>query len=429
MSLLVAAAAISARPDARALDAAFFDDLSKKAVRYFCEQSGPQTGFTLDRERNQNGESGGYNVASIASTGFALSAYAIAAERGWMTRKEAVSRVRTTLRSVQERAPKEHGWYYHWLDWKTGERQWQSEVSTIDTGIFLCGMIVAEQALRDKEVTARSGQILKAVEWKWALTDGGARPAERFIGHGWKPETGFLESRWAGYCELPLLYVLAYGGYPDMPQDSWAKIKKPIVTYRDREFFVGGSIFLHVMSHVFVDFKGLRDPEGFDYWVSSRNAVLANRDYCSDNPKGMKGYSSKVWGLSASDGPEGYRAYGAPGWIDDDGTLAPSSTVACVMFAPDQAYEGASAIRAAYPRTLGRYGFTIAFNPTKDWQSPDVIGIDLGQMLLAVQNAKDDIVHKWFMSHPLVKKGVARIGLRATKEGDATRRPLRVVPR
>ena len=193
--------------------------------------------------------------------------------------------------------------------------------------------------------------------------------------------------------------------------------------------YLGGPLFLHQMSHVFVDFKNKRDPAGYDYWVASRNAVLANRDYCIDNPKGFEGYSKDIWGLSASDGPNGYSAHGAPGWIEDDGTLAPSSAVACAMFTPVESRQAAEAFKKRYPKSFGTYGYTISLNPTRNWQSPDVIGIDLGQMMLSIENAKDGLVHKWFMSHPLVKKGMAKIGFRTTKEGDATKRPLRVEPR
>lgn len=405
------------------------DDLSQRASRYFVEHSWKDTGFTLDRARNAGFAPSEFNVASIASTGFALSSYAVDQARGRMSRSEAVKRVRFTLKNVEETAPKEHGWYYHWLDHKSGERQWQSEVSTIDTAIFLCGMIVAEQALRDQEISERSERILKAVDWKWALTDGGAKPDEWSIGHGWKPETGFLESRWASWCELPLLYVLAYGLYDDMPKESWSKIERPPVTYKGLDFFVGGPLFLHQMSQVFVDFKNKRDPLGYDYWVMSRNAVLANRQYCIDNPKNMVGYSATIWGLSASDGPEGYTAHGAPGWIEDDGTLAPSSAVACAMFIPREARQAAESFRRVYPESFDVYGYTIALNPTKKWQSPDVIGIDLGQMQLSIENAKDNLVHKWFMSHPAIRRGMDRIGFRTTKEGDATKRPLRLPSR
>ncbi|MBS1724797.1 MAG: hypothetical protein JSS66_17785 [Armatimonadetes bacterium] len=408
---------------------AILDDLSRRAFRFFVEQSDSKTGFTLDRARNQGPNAPEYVVASIATTGFALSAYAVGAQRGWIPKEKAVDLALNTLRHVRSQAPSEHGWYYHWLHWKTGERQWNSEVSTIDTGIFLCGLIVAEQGLKDKRVTKEAEEILKAVDWKWALTNGGAKPDERFISHGWRPEEGFIQWRWADYCELLLLYVLAYGSYPDMPADSWSKIGKHETSYKGLDFFAGGPLFFHQMSHVFVDFKGKRDPDGFDFWVAGRNAVLANKQYCVDNPNRFKGYTKTTWGLSASDGPDGYRAYGAPGYIDDDGTMAPSSAVGCAMYDKGIAIDAAEGFRAAYPWSLGKYGFVISLNPTKDWHSPDVIGIDLGQMMLSVENSKDNLVHKLFMSHPIAKRGMKRIGFRATKEGDATKRPLRLLPR
>ena len=428
MGLLVAICGLAVQ-HGQSAPVAPIHDLSRRAFQYFLDHSDPHTGFTLDRAGNFGQEPKDNKVASIASTGFALSAYAVGAKRGWISRTEAVRRTLVTLKAVESKAPKEHGWFYHWLHWQTGDRQWQSEVSTIDTAIFLCGMIVAERGLRDKEVTERAESILKNVDWNWALTDGGQRPDEWSIGHGWKPEDGFLQSRWASYSELPMLYVLAYGFYEDMPRDSWAKIERPLVTYAQKDFFVGGPLFLHQMSQVYVDFKNKRDPAGYDYWVASRNAVLANRDYCIANPKGFVGYSTKIWGLSACDGPDGYRAYGAPGWIDDDGTMAPSSAVACVMYAEKLATDAAKDFRLTYPESFGKYGYTIGFNPTRKWKSPDVIGIDLGQLMLSIENSRDGLVHKLFMSHPRIKAGMDKIGFRTTKEGDATKRPLRVEPR
>ncbi|MCW5935978.1 MAG: hypothetical protein KIT11_01560 [Fimbriimonadaceae bacterium] len=404
---------------------AFLYDLSQRAFDFFWERSHPKTGFTLDRARNWGPTPDKNRVASIATTGFALAAYAIGAERGWIEKEEAVERTTKTLQSlIAHENLRVHGWFYHWFDWETGERAWNSEISTIDTGIFLSGMILNRQGLRDEGVNKLADKILSEVDWHWALTDDGAKPKELFISHGWRPEEGFLQWRWAGYCELLLLYVLAYGSYPDMPAASWSSIEKPLVKYKNYEFYAGGPLFLHQMSHVFFDFRDRRDPKGIDYWVASRNAILANRQYCIDNPKAFDGYGPKVWGLSAADYRDGYVAFGAPGWTEDNGTIAPSSAVAAAMFAPAEAVEAAETIAKRYPWTLGRYGFTISFNPTETWKSPDVIGIDLGQMLLSIENLRDGLPNRLVMSHPVSTLGYERIGLKITEEGNRLERPL-----
>ena len=389
------------------------DELSRRAVRYFVEASHPETGFTRDRARNDASEEK-RRVASIAATGFALSAYAVGAERGWLQRADAIARTRRTLRALEEKPVRERGWFYHFFDWETGERVWRCEVSSIDTAIFLAGLVLAERALDDEEITTRARRIFDAVDWRWMLTDGGKRPDSLTFSHGWKPESGFLESRWGSYCEHIILYVLALGVAEEgeVSAKVWEAWKRPEVEYEGLLFLVGGPLFLHQMSHVFIDLRGLRDRLGYDYYVSSRNATLANRRYCIVNPKGHASYSETIWGLSACDGPEGYRAFGALGRSPDNGTVAPAAAVASVIFTPKESLAAARAFAKHTPGGIGRYGFTSGWNPGRDWHSPDVIGIDLGQLFLAIENHRDGLPYRWMREHDAMRRGLERAGLR-----------------
>jgi len=398
------------------------DDVSHRAFNFFWEQSSPDTGFALDRANNTSEKPRKDYVASVASTGFAMAACAVGAERKWVDKKKALERVRLTLKSLEEKTPRTHGWFYHFIDWKTGERQWKCEVSSIDTSICMSGMIVAERYFKDPEITQRADRILNAIDWKWMLTDGGANPSEKSFAMGYHPESGFIGARWDGYSEHPQLYVQAYGLYKAMPADSWDSLKREKVTYKGLNLLVGGPLFIHQMSHVFIDFKGMRDRGGYDYWISTRNAILANRAYCNENPKGFSGYSNDIWGLSACDGPDGYNAFGAPGWISDNGTLAPAAAVAGIMFTPRESIAALKAFRSKYPASYGRYGFVTGLNPTRKWQSDDVIGIDLGQLLLAVENFRDGLPQRLFMSHPIVIAGLKKAGFAVTDEGSPSKR-------
>lgn len=423
-SLLVAALLLSPAPSAD-FDP-FLNDLSHRAFRYFWEQSHPETGFTLDRANNTKDEPREQYVSSIAATGFALSAYAVGTQRKWVRREDALEKARMTLRAIEARPNKRHrGWFFHFVDWETGERVWKSEVSTIDTSIFLAGMLLAESYFNDREFTRRADRILRAIDWEFMLTDAGAAPSELHFTMGWHPETGFIKARWRMWCELMMLYVQAYGAYPRMPRDSWAKWERPIIEYKGYEMMTGGPLFLVQMSHVFYDFRGLRDRLGFDYWVQGRNHTLAQRVYAIDNPKGFKGYGADIWGLSACDGPDGYGAFGAPGWIDDNGTLAPAATVASVMFTPELSLEAGKAFAQKFPESLGRYGFTTGLNPTRAWQSPDVIGIDLGQLMLAIENHRDGFAWKYSGRHEVNRNGMREIGFSRTDEGPLEGRALR----
>lgn len=399
----------------------FLNELSQKAFRFFVDQSHPKTGFTLDRAPNSREEPRKPDeyVSSVAAIGFALSAYTIGTERGWMPRAEAIATVRKTLRNLEEKPVRHRGWFYHWIHWETGERMWRSEVSTIDTAIFLAGMVHADQYFRDPEIRQRAKRIFEAIDWNYMLKDGGAKPDSTSFTMGYIHESGFIPARWDHTNELKVLLILALGASKEVPDTVWTGWERKPFKYKNWDLLVGGPLFLHQMSFVFMDFKNRRDKLGYDYWVSAYNSSLANRDYCIDNPGGFKGYSADIWGLSAADGPGGYRAYGAPVTLmDDDGTLAPSSTVATVMFIPDLAVRAAHAFKQKHPEQLGRYGFNISFNQTKNWKSDWVIGIDLGQMMLAIENHRDGFPHRLGMAHPIVKAGFKRAGLAVTKEAE-----------
>lgn len=406
---------------------ALLDDLSRRAVRYFWEQSEPTTGLTRDRGPNAvGGTANNPRISSVAATGYALSALAIGASRGWLNREVALKRAVLTVNSVLTKVQGSHGWYYHFIDWQTGIRQWNSEVSSIDSGLLFAGMLMAERGFEDAKFSALTKQVMDRVDWNWMLTDGGTKPNSLLFCHGWKPESGFLASRWNSFCEHMFLYILGYGFYNNMPDGSWAAWARPHVEYRGLELLVGGPLFMHQMSQGFYDFRDRRDRLGYDYFVESVKATQANRKYCIANPLRFEGYGWDIWGLSASDNPDGYGAQGAPGWITDNGTLAPASAVAGVMFTPEASIRAAEKFLTTYPESYGQYGFTTGLNPSRDWQSPDVIGIDLGQMLLSIENARDGLPHKWMMSRPESLLAYKKIGLVKTVE--AGERPLRVNP-
>ena len=402
------------------------NDLSKGAVRYFWEQSDPTTGLTRDRGPNtKGGKANNANISSVASTGYALAACAIGAKRGWLERKEALLRARTTLRTVLSKVEGAHGWYFHFVNIQTGKREWNSELSSIDSGLLFAGIVMAERGLDDPEFSELAKKVLDRVDWQWMMTDGGAKPSSLTFCHGWKPEEGFLTHRWASYAEHMFLYVLGYALWPQMPRDSWAAWDRPRVEYKGLALITGGPLFMHEMSHGFFDFRDYRDPAGYDYFVEARNATLANRAYCIENPKGFAGYGPDIWGLSASDNPDGYGGQGAPGWIDDNGTLAPSAAVAGMPFAPKESLAAAETFRKMFPECYGQYGFASGINPSRKWTGPDVIGIDVGQMLLSLENHRDGLPNRWMMGHPLIQSAYRKIGFVHTAEGALSERPLR----
>lgn len=403
------------------------NQLSQRAVQFFWNESHPSTGFTKDRAANFR-TSDNYFVSSIASTGFALSALAVGAERKWLDRTAALERARLTMRSLETRTTRTRGWYYHWMNWGTGAREWNSEVSSIDTCILLCGMIVAERYFRDAEISQRAGRILGAVDWNWMLTNGSALPNSLTFSMGWTNENGWIGARWDNYSEEAMIYVLAYSLFAGMPAGSWGAIQRPVASYAGMQTIRGGPLFVHHMSHVFIDFKDRRDSLGWDYWVASRNHTLMQRRWAMDRAGRYVGYGPDLWARSACDGPDGYDAFGMPGWGTDNGTIAPNSAVASVMFTPAESLRSAEHMVAKYPHIWGRYGYSVGFNPTRKYHSPDVIGIELGMAMLAIENHRDRFAHRMLLSHPNIPAGLQRIGLNVTAEGPSANRALRINP-
>lgn len=390
-----------------AQDKELLDELGQRAVRFFVEHSDPVTGLTRDRAPKDGTASSA--PASIAATGFALTAWCIADARGWVPPGEALARVRTTLRFAADHAEHERGWFYHFLDVHDGQRAWECEASTIDTALFLKGALLAREYLRDPETTELVDRIYRRIDWQWAL-NGGAT-----LSHGWRPETGFIPHRWDSYSELMGLYLLGLGApRPALPPESWHAWRRgPRVEYEGGTFLQGGPLFTHQYAHGWFDFRGTSDAHA-DYWQNSVDATLAQREWSARQSPRFARWSADLWGLTASDSATGYRAWGTPGHDEGaDGTLVPCAPGGSLPFAPRECLTALARMReTGGPDVWGRYGFADAFNPQTGWSSPDVIGIDVGITLVMAENLRSGLVWQEFMRAPEVRRGMAVAGFR-----------------
>jgi hypothetical protein len=404
-------------------DSRLLDEVQRRAALFFWERSNPQTGLANDRAKN--GGKDDYTVASTASTGYALAALPIAVERKWTTRKDAERRAILTLHFVLEKIPNEHGWLYHFIDGQTGERVWNSEVSTVDTSLLVIGALTCGQYFHG-EAQQLANKLYDRLDWTWARTNGGAQPDKLVVSMGWTPEKGFIPSNWDSYCELMFIYLLGLGAKTNpLPPASWLAWKRPEYRYGGITTLAGGPIFMHQMAHAYYDFKDLRDPLDYDYWVSSANATRINRQFCIDNAPKRKTYGPQVWGLNASDGPDGYKAYGVP--APEDGTVSPTGALASILFTPDLSKAAAREMYSRFGcRIWGRYGFADSFNVDRGWYDPDVIGIDLGMVLLAIEDYRTGLVRKLMRSHPSSARALETARLHKTTE--PAPRKLRLVP-
>ena len=397
-------------------DDAFLEDLSRRSFLYFKEQADPITGLVRDRARADGTPHppghNSHNVASSAATGFGLTAYCIAADRGWITATEARGRVRTTLRYYARRAEQFHGWFYHWTDAATGERRWNSEVSSIDTALLLAGVLTVRQKFRnDAEIVRLATEIYERVDFRWML-DG--HPT--MLSHGWRPETGFLKNRWDTYSEHLVLDLLAVGSptRPVTPR-TWLAWQRERITYAGHRHITGGPLFVHQFSHAWVDFRNRRETwyPFTDYFENSVAATRAHRAFCLALAAEFPGYTANVWGITASDSMRGYTAWGGPPRHPDiDGTVVPCAAAGSLMFTPDISLPALREMHDKFGgRIYGRYGFADAFHPTNGWTNPDVIGIDVGITLLAAENLRTGNVWRWFMANREITRAMGAVGL------------------
>ncbi len=400
-------------------DEAFMELVQQTAFDFFWYEANPSNGLIRDRNTSSS-------RSSIASVGFGLSALTVGIDRGWISRDEGRERVLTTLeffwsspQGTQTDATGYRGFYYHFLDMETGKRAGTTELSTIDTALLLAGVLHVGQYFDQNHVDelrirSLADSINNRVDWKWAQV----RPPR--ISHGWRPETGtgFIPYDWGGYNEAMIVYILALGS-PTHPVDA-AAWQSWTSTYNWQrhygfDFVVFPPLFGHQYTHVWVDFRNIQDAymrgRGIDYFENSRRATLANRAYAIANPSGFKDYGENVWGFTASDGPDGYRARGAPPEQNDDGTVTPTAPGGSFPFTP---VESLAALRHMYDtyltRIWSRYGFRDAFNPTRDWFATDHIGIDQGPIVLMIENYRTGAIWQSFMQVEAVQRGLERAG-------------------
>lgn len=391
-------------------DEAFLDELERATFLYFWEQSDPYTGLVKDRHNVRATDNS--RVASIAATGFGLTALCIGEQRKFVATLEARNRVVATLRFLYGSMPNHRGFFYHWADVKTGERIWDAEISSIDTAILLCGILTCRQHFRYKEITRLTQLIFNRVDWTWLSADTSLLP------HGWTPEFGFLQYRWDYYSELMMMYLLGLGSnsHP-LPVQTWHAWKRITFEY-DGMRYIGSyaPLFVHQYSQAWFDFRGKRDRYA-DYFQNSTIATEVHRRFCLELAKQYPHFSDDLWGISASDSKNGYVAWGGPPEMGPiDGTVVPSATGGSLPFAPQATLRVLKNIKSRYgPRVWSRYGFVNAFNPMTQWYDTDVIAIDTGITMLMAENLRTGLVWNAFMKNPEVQRALERAGFEATE--------------
>ena len=428
-------------------DGAMLDELERRTFDYFWRTADPATGLVPDRSPTPS-------FSSIAAVGFGLTAYAIGAERGYVSRAAAVDRVVTTLRFFRD-APQGdaaegvtgyRGFYYHFLDMTTGHRYKDVELSSVDTalllaGVMFCGAYFSADDPAEAELRRIAGALVDRVDWRWM------QPRAPAIAMGWQPEHGFLTYDWIGYNEGMIVILLALGS-PTFAVDpaawnAWsARYDQTWGAAYGQTLLGFPPLFGHQYSHVWVDFRGIRDrymqAHGLDYFENSRRATYAQRAYAIANPEGFTGYGADVWGLTACDGPgdltltiagkprelHGYAARGMASF--DDGTLAPTAMVSSLPFAPEIVVPGIRELERRYGQAIYRdHGFVDAFNPSfppgarpaagsvvpgAGWVDVDSLGIDQGPIVAMIENYRSGLVWRVMRTSAYLRRALGRAG-------------------
>ncbi|MCC5850570.1 MAG: hypothetical protein JJU29_20985 [Verrucomicrobia bacterium] len=409
--------------------------LQKDAFSYYTYQTNPANGLVRDKSQDEW-------PASIAAVGLALASYPVGVERGYMTREAAAQLTLATLRffataphGPEPDATGHKGFYYHFLDMKSGRRALESELSSVDSAFLLAGMLTAAmyfqwETAEEEEIRSLADALYRNADWQW-MQNGAAA-----VSHGWTPEKGFLRYRWHGYDEALLLYLLGLGSpshpLPAASYRAWASTYKWKKLY-GIEFLYAGPLFIHQLSHVWIDFRGIRDnfmrQHDLDYFENSRRATLVQQQYAIRNPRGFAHYDEYCWGITASDGPgpkklkidgikrvfHDYIARGVP-FGPDDGTLAPWAVVASLPFAPEIVLPTIQNYERMDLEATWAYGYKSSFNPTfpaqpkheHGWVSSYNYGLNQGPIVLMIENHRSGMLWALMRQCPYLVTGLRR---------------------
>lgn len=422
----------------KAEDEALLDDIAHRSFRYFWEQSDPHTGIIRGRAHNDGSEYAKErrDIGTTGGTGFSITAMCIGAERKWVTRDEARERVRNTLRAYYEGPVKnEHGWFYHWINVKSGARTGAgsdtaelgeregskskrpfSEVSTSDSTWLIAGALTARQYFKeDAEIVRLATALYDRVDYRWMCN------GQQTLAHGWMPESGHLPARYDKYCQLACMYLLGIGS-PNkehvMAPECWYAWERNPNTYHDHHYIGTSVLWTYQWPFCWFDLRGRREARGskVNYFENSATATVAHKEFCLELAAKFPGcYAENLWGITSSESVKGYKAWGGPpAHSAIDGSVVPCASIGSLMFKPEICVPVVREMKARFgDKIYGKYGFADAFHPTNGWVCPDVLAIDVGITLLAIENYRSGNVWRWFMANAEPRRALELAELKA----------------
>ncbi len=381
------------------------DEMEERGCQFFYNEASPRTGLVRDRALAAGLSTS--RVASIAATGFGLSALCIAAQRGYLRRIDCEQRVERTLAFLLEDCPHEHGFLYHFINIDSGQRMFGSELSSIDTSLLLCGILLCRQYFAgNARIAALATTFYRRIDWQWMLNDGPT------LSMGWLPEQGFIQHRWDIYAELMTMYLMAIGSptHP-IPVETWNTLQRPLIQFGGIEYISGvAPLFIHQYAHAWCDYRDQRDLHA-NYFTNSIAATRAHQLWCIHLGQKFNWVDMDMWGITASDSRDGYRVWGGPPAIGPlDGTLVPCAAAGSLPFLPAECSHVLLSMREKMgPKVWTRYGFVDAFDVRGNWFAEDILGIDQGISVLMAENLRSGFVWEYFMKNREITHAMSEV--------------------
>ncbi len=376
----------------------------------------PGFGLTVDVTRKPQ-------IASIASVGFALSAWVIAVERGHTERADAVGIVRRTLTTLLQRVEHRFGFFAHFVDMQSGARWRTCEFSTIDTALCLNGVITAAAYFRDADIEALAQQLLERVDWRAFVVERDGRTLFRMA---YNPDAGGdyvgdnpgFVGHWDMAAEQKMLYLQAAPVLePELARALYRGFDRAVGDYEGQPVIInpGGTLFAYQYTEAWLDAARYLDPDGVDWFENTRLAAFANRAFCLAHAGEFRSYHEHCWGIGCGDTPWGYDVSGAPPALvplRPNGVVSISNATACLPFIPDLTLDMLAHLRRAHPQTWGPYGFYDAFtlDAAPPWYSQAVYGINKGCALLMIENYLSGLIWDVYTHSPWIQRALAILG-------------------
>lgn len=393
----------------------------KGSVNYFLnftnlDPASPGFGLSADSTKKDN-------VSSIAAVGFALTAWVIGSERGYLEEARALEICRGTLRTLLNNASHHHGFFAHFLQMETAQRIRKCEYSTIDTALCLNGVITAAAYFHDSELDELASQLLGQVDWNFIVFERNNKTLFRMAynpdrgGDYVEGEPGFIH-RWDMAAEQKMMYLQAATRLnPETARALYHGFERETGFFEGQPviFIPGGSLFAYHFSEAWLDFSRYLDSDGLDWFNNSRLAALANRQFCIEQSGRYQTYGANSWGLSAGDSPRGYRVFGAPPCRREpyhDGTVSIYSAISCLPFLPEETLALVDYLYHQHPRSWGPYGFTDAYNlaVSPAWYSHSHYGIDKGCSMIMIENYLSRLIWDVYTNSPEIQQALAVLG-------------------